>query len=104
MRDWRRAPSVCTIVTIVATSLLAVSGPAAGSHCNGTVTAIDLAAETLYVDDRGQGSLKYDHWFYLERNGVPGLQSGGAHHVVPDPIVPSFSDGCRHPDPDQLLF
>ena len=79
----RRSFVACAVVAV-----LAAGGTAPASHdCAGTVTDV---GGTAYIDDRGvaDGEL----WFYLESNGVAGLQRGGTSEVF------GHSDYCYEHD------
>lgn len=79
-------------VTTIAIGLLfaaALVPASSAGHCGGTITEIGV----LYLDDRGDnGGL----WIYVESNGMPGLQQGGANGL--------WSDECEHENPDTLIF
>lgn len=94
--------------TIVAVSLLIVVSlpfPAHADHCNGTIIEIDAGSETLYIDDRSSISGdQVDLWFYMEQNGVEGLQTGGDSSVFTDQEFFFVDYSCDHVNPDRLLL
>lgn len=82
-----------------------VGAPTMAVHCNGNITAIPLGMETLYLDDRTREPGEFNHWMYLESNGVAGLQSGGDGLILEECQYPwiNCGDWCWHRDSDFWL-
>lgn len=96
---------IATITAAVALCLVLAPPVQADHGCNGTVIAVLQGMEILYVDDRSDEAGEINHWFYLESNGVAGLQSGHGWSLTEDTDHPfHFYDPCDHAEPDTLVI
>lgn len=82
------------------------ASPTLAVHCNGEVTVLGVEGATFYLDDRSGAGGAINHWFYMESNGVEGLQSGSEIVCLKDTIwcILYPPDPCDHPDPDTKIF